>query len=407
MRVRRPTLGPAFGRLWASAVLSNLADGVFTVALPLLAVRLTQSPGPVAAVAFAQRVPWLLMALPAGALADRLDRRVTMLRVQLLRVAVLGGVASAVVVEAESMPLLYGAAFVLGVGETLFDTSAQSILPGIVDRARLSEANGRLFAAELAANQLVGPALGGFLAALALASAFAFSAAAYLVAAGCLALMVGTFRAVRTSAPARMRAEIAEGLRFVWRNRLLRTLALMLGVSSMALTAWMSVFVLFVVDPGPLGLSQAGYGLLLSAGAVGGVAGSRAAPALERALGRPRCLALAVVVFSGTLLTPVVTESVVAAAAALALSSVGIVVWNVITVSLRQSITPDHLLGRMNAAYRLLGWGGMPLGAVLGGAVAEAAGLRATFLVSGLMGISVLVGCVVVTDEAIARAEQA
>ena len=406
MRLRPPPLGTAFSRLWASAVLSNLADGVFSVALPLLAVRLTTSPGPVAAVAFAQRLPWLLVALPAGALADRLDRRVTMLRVQLLRVAVLGGVAAVVAAGAETMALLYAAAFVLGVGETLFDTSAQSILPAVVDRSRLSDANGRLFAAELTANQLVGPPLGGFLAALALAAAFAASAAAYLVAAGFLALMTGTYRAARPSAPARMRAEIAEGMRFVWGSRLLRTLALMLGVSSMALTAWMSVFVLFAVDPGPLGLSQGGYGLLLTAGAVGGVVGSRAAPRLERALGRPQCLALSVVVLSLTMLTPVVTDSVAVAAAALGVSSVAVVVWNVITVSLRQGITPDHLLGRMNAAYRLLGWGGMPVGAALGGVVAELAGLRATFAVSALLGLTVLAGRLVVTDAAIAAAER-
>ena len=407
MRIRRGSLGPAFGRLWTASALANLADGVFRVALPLLAVRLTTSPGLVAGVVVAQRLPWLFLALPAGVLADRLDRRRTMLRVQLLRAAVLAALAVAVAAEAETMAAIYTAALVLGVGETLFDTAAQSILPSVVDRSRLSDANGRLFAVEMTANELVGPTVGGLLAALALWSAFATSAGAYLLAAASVAAMAGSYRPVRAAPPAGIRSEIAEGVRFVWSSPVLRSLAMMLGVSSLALTAWTSVFVLFAVDPGPMGLSPAGFGLLLSAGAVGGVAGSRAGPALERALGRARCLGSSIAALSLAMLTPVLTASVPANVAALVVTSTAIVVWNVITVSLRQSITPGHVLGRMNAAYRLVGWGTMPVGAALGGLVAELAGLRATFLLAALLGATVLAGRAVVTDQAIARAEEA
>lgn len=407
MPIRTLPLGAAYARLWTAAALANLADGVFRVALPLLAVRITTSPALVAGVVVAQRLPWLFLALPAGALADRLDRRRTMVRVQLLRVLVLGVLAVVVVAEAESMATLYAAALVLGVGETLFDTAAQSILPTVVDRARLSEANGRLFAVEMTANELVGPTIGGLLAAAALWSAFAASAGAYALAAASLALMTGTYRPARTGPPTPMRAEIAEGLRFVWGNPLLRTLGLMLGVSAMALTAWMAVFVLFAVEPGPMGLSQAGYGLLLSAGAVGGVLGSRIAPLAERRLGRARCLALSVLALSLAMLAPVATPGVVANVAALVVTSTAVVVWNVITVSLRQSITPDRLLGRMNAAYRLLGWGMMPLGAALGGVVGEVFGLRAAFAAAAALGATVLAATTLVTDEAIARAEEA
>lgn len=407
MKVRRVSLGQAFGRLWAASAAANLADGVFRVALPLLAVRLKTSPGLVAGVVVAQRLPWLFLALPAGALADRLDRRRTMVRVQVLRVAVLAAVAAMVVAEAETILAIYAAALVLGVGETLFDTAAQSILPSVVDRSRLSEANGRLFAVEMTANELVGPTVGGLLAAAALWSAFAASAAFYAAAALLLAAMAGSYRPVRTGPPTRMRAEIAEGLRFVWGNRLLRTMGLMLGVSAMALTGWVSVFVLFAVDPGPMGLSQAGYGLLLSSGAVGGIVGARIGPPLQRAVGRSRCLSLSVVALSLAMAVPALTASVPANAVAGVVVSAAIVVWNVITVSLRQSITPDRVLGRMNAAYRLLGWGMMPVGAALGGAVAEVFGLRAAFLAASVVGTTVLAGMVVVTDDAIARAEAA
>jgi MFS family permease len=187
-------LGPGFGRLWTASALSNLADGVFQVALPRLAVTLTKSPARGAGVALAQRLPWLLMALPAGALADRLDRRRTMVRVDLLRVAVMTGLATTVALDVATMPSLYVAALVLGAGETLFDTASQSILPAVVGRHQLSVANGRLQAVELTTNQFIGPPLGGLLAAAALTVAFAASAGAYLLAAVSLMAIAGSFR---------------------------------------------------------------------------------------------------------------------------------------------------------------------------------------------------------------------
>lgn len=402
---RRPSLGPAYSRLWSASAASNLADGVFQVALPLLAVTLTRSPTLVAGVAIAQRLPWLFMALPAGALADRLDRRQTMVRVDVVRVAVMAGVALAVATDVASMPLLYVAAIVLGIGETLFDTAAQSIMPSLVDRSRLSEANGRLYAVELVMNGFVGPPLGGLLVAAAMAAAFGVSAGAYLLAALFLARIAGSYRPVRTGPPTRMRAEIAEGLRFVWRNPVLRTLGLMLGVTNMAATAHQTMFVLFAVDPGPMGLSPAGYGLMTASAAIGGVIGSAVAAPVERVLGIRRSLFVAVLLFGGAIAVPALTADITANVAAFVLSAVGAIVWNVITVSLRQRITPDRLLGRMNSAYRLLAWGMMPFGAALGGLLAEAFGLRTTFAVAALVHVPLLLGFLVLTDERLAAAE--
>ena len=179
----------------------------------------------------------------------------------------------------------------------------------------------------------------------------------------------------------------------------------MLGVINLASTAHQSVFVLFAVNPGPLGMSKTGFGLLLASGGVGGLAGSTVAAPLERTLGRARCLVAAIVVFAVSLAVPFVTTSSVANAAAIIGAAFGAVVWNVITVSLRQRITPDHLLGRMNSAYRLLGWGTMPLGALLGGVVAETVGVRPTFLVAALLHLPLLLGFRVVAEARIAKAE--
>jgi MFS family permease len=402
------SLGRNFTKAMVASGFANLADGVLWVALPLLAVELTRSPLLIAGITVAARLPWLLAPV-AGAFADRLDRRQSMVRVNLVRTVLLGGLALAVAVDLASLPMLFAVAVLLGVAETLFDTSAQSLLPAVVDRKDLTRANSRLFAVELVANTFVGPPLGGLLAAAGLAVALGLPAAAYLVGAGCLALLVGSFRAVGAgpAGSTRLRDDIAEGTRFVWRHPVLRPLAIMLGVQNMAYSAAFSVFVLFAVAPGPMGLSKAGYGVLTATLGVGSLLGSWLAVPVERRLGRVNTLVLSIVLNAVTLAVPVVTTLPVPIGASMVASGAGIVLWNVITVSLRQRITPDRLLGRMNASYRLVGWGTMPLGAALGGVLAEALGLRGAFLVAALLTLAVLAGFRFVTEEAIARAEAA
>ena len=211
-------LGRSFWGLWKSSGLSNLADGVLKIALPLVAIRYTQSPTAIAGLAFALTLPWLLFALPSGALVDRLDRRKAMLGANLARCMVLAVLAFAVVLNSGSMWLLYLAAFCIGVAETIYDTSAQSILPTIVGREQLSRANGRLFAVELTANQFIGPPLGGVLVATSAALALLVPGALWIAAIGVLLLVRGTFRIPRTVRTT-LRNDIAEGLRLLWHVR--------------------------------------------------------------------------------------------------------------------------------------------------------------------------------------------
>jgi MFS family permease len=402
------TLGRNFSRTLAASGFANLADGVFQVALPLLAVQLTRSPVLIAGVTVAARIPWLAAPV-AGALADRLDRRQTMVRVNLVRTGLLGGLALAVAADQASLVVLYAVALLLGIAETLFDTSAQSLLPAIVARDDLTRANSRLFAVELVANTFVGPPLGGLLAAAGLALAVGAPAAAYLLGAGCLALIAGSFRATGagSAGSTRLRDEVVEGLRFVFRHPVLRPLAVMLGVQNMAFSAMYSVLVLYAVAPGPMGLSEGGFGILLAALGVGSLIGTWLAVPAERRLGRVRVLVVAVVLSGASLLVPAVTANAVLVGASEVVAGVAIVLWNVVTVSLRQRITPDRLLGRMNASYRLVGWGTMPLGAVLGGVLAEALGLRATFAIAAAVTLALLPAFRLITEEAIDRAEAA
>jgi MFS family permease len=398
-------LPAGYWRLWLASAASNLSDGIFWIALPLLAVTLTDSPVLIAGVVVASRLPWLLFALVAGALADRLDRRRTMVIVDLFRAGVLVGLAFAAFAGVASLPILYVVAFALGVAETLFDTSAQSIMPNIVEGEKLSLANSRLYAVELMMNQFVGPPLGGILAAAAMAVAFGAGAAAYLIAAMSIFTIVGSFRPVREGPPTRIHEEILEGLRYLIGHPLLRVLAIMVGVGNLANSAVFSVLVLYVVAPGPLGLDELGFGLLMTAGAVGSLGGTFIVEPLERRLGRANLLAVSIAGFSVPLVVPGLTTSVPLVAAAMVLGGLIGIAWNVVTVSLRQRIVPDRLLGRVNASYRLLAWGTIPVGAALGGLIGEAFGLRAVFLIFGAVEFLLIFGRLFVTEEAIRAAE--
>lgn len=406
---RRPRLSLGLGRnywtLWSASAASNLADGVFWTAFPLLAIRLTDSPALIAGVTVVGRLPWLVFVLVAGALADRLDRRRTMVAVQVLRTVVALGIGVAIATGTDTLAMLYVAAFVLGVGETLFDTAAQSVMPSLVDRDDLSKANGRLYAVELTMNQFVGPPLGGLLAGLAIVFAFAGSALAFAFAAVALVLLTGSFRPERADRTTSVVADIREGLRYLLRHRLLRTLALMVGVMNLASSAVFAIFVLYAVAPGPMGLDEVGFGILLTSMAIGSLVASLIVERVEKRLGRATILTLSVVLTAATLAVPGLTANPWLVGASFAVAGLGGVMWNVVTVSLRQRIVPDALLGRLNASYRLLAWGSQPIGAVLGGLIGQALGVQAVFLVAGAGTALLVLARTIVTDRAIADAE--
>jgi MFS family permease len=405
-------LGANYWKLWTSSAVSNLADGVFLIALPLLAIRLTDSPILIAGLAIAMRLPWLFFVLIAGALADRLDRRRTMLLVQLLRATIAGGLAAAVFFDvispnspAVGLAVLYAVGLLLGIGETLFDTASQSVMPSLVRRDQLPTANGRLYGIEIITNQFVGPPLGGLLVAVMMASAFGLSAVGWLAAALLLFAMVGSFRPVREGPPTRIRSDVAEGLRYLLNHRLLRTLAVMVGIMNLASSAAFAIFVLYAVRPGPMGLSEPEFGILLTTGAIGSIAGSIYAGRLVKRFGRARLLVGAILISAISTAIPAFTTSAWLVGAGFVVGGGAGVVWNVITVSFRQGIIPDRLLGRVNSVYRLLAWGTQPIGALLGGVLGELFGLPIVFAVGGAMILLLLLARSVLNDRALDAAE--
>ena len=382
-------LGAGFNRLFASTVVSNTGDGVIAVALPLLAETLTRQPLLFAGVTVANRLPWLLFSLHAGAIADRVDRRRLMWTVNALRAVLAAALAIAVAADVANIWLLYGIGFGLGVSETLFDNASQALLPALVARDDLERANGRLMAGEIVTNQFLGPPLGGFLFGLAAALPIVLNAGTFAISAGLIASLAGfvtTRRPVGTPGRRPMRSDIAEGLRWLRDHRLLRGLAVLLGAMNFTSAMVFAVFPLYAVGEGSaLGLGGFGFGVLLTTMAVGSTIGSLLSARLVTRFGRGPVLWTTLVTSVTVPVAIAATSHAVVVGAAFAVFGLAAVLWNVITVSLRQTIIPDHLLGRVNSVYRFLGWGSMPLGSLAGGAAAAVWGVRTTFVLAGLL----------------------
>jgi MFS family permease len=381
---RTPRLDGRYYKLFTASVISNLGDGVGTIAYPWLASAVTRDPVLVALVFVAQRLPWLVFTLPAGVITDRVDRRKAMVAMDVCRFGLTLAVAFAVLGRQGSLPdpgeldavtgtqtglylIVLLATLLLGMAEVLRDNSGQTMMPALVDTSQLEKANGRMWSAEGVANQFAGPPLGSLLLAVAFSLPFFLDAASFFVAAALVFLIPGTFRPdgheTRETKP--WRVELAEGFRWLWGHSLLRPMAIILGIMNAASMIFFSTFVLFaqeVLDVGPLLFSVIGFG-----GAIGGVVGGFVTAQVTRRLGSGTCLSLTLIG------TAVVTALIglsshwVPVLVLFAVMSLLAILWNVITVSLRQSIIPSHLLGRVNSVYRFFAWGMMPIGAAIGG----------------------------------------
>jgi MFS family permease len=380
-RIGRTRLGPDYWRLWWANAISSTGDGAFVAALPLLAVTISRDPRLVAVVTAASYLPWMLLSLPAGALVDRYDRATLMWRAQAVQAAVL------VVFRVANIAVLGVAGLLLGSAEVIFSNAAQAILPVLVPPELLPKANGSQQVSLTVGETFLGPPAGSLLFAAAAALPFGLDAVSF---AGSAALLARLPLSRKDSGQPRqpIRAQIAEGLRWLYRHRLLRVVAVLLGIFNFANQMGQAVLVLLATQT--LHVGPRGYGLL-AVTAIGSVVGGLVSPAVTRRLGMLPSLIIAgaadAAVFAGLGLAP----DPAMAALMLAGQGFAVTMWNVVTVSLRQQVVPARLLGRVNSVYRMLGWGLMPVGALVGGFVAHAAGLRAPYVVAGLLcGLSLL-----------------
>ncbi len=381
-------LGANYWRLWSASVVSNLGDGVAMVAYPWLASAITRNAVLIALIAVVQRLPWLLFTLPAGVITDRVDRRKLMLSMNVLRTIITVVVAIVVFGQSSTLPapdeitggmdvatnwILYltlvVSALFFGMAEVLYDNAAQTILPAIVEPEGLERANGNLWGAEMVMNSFIGPPLGSVLIGVAFALPFLFDAGSFAISAALLLLVTGTFRVDRDENELEAKVdwleEIKEGITWLWRHPLLRPMAIILGFLNALGSVVFATFVLFAQEI--LGVTAFLFAVLGAAGAIGGVLGSVLAPRISKAIGSGTSLYLTFVAAIVTTAVIGFTSNWIVAFVNFAIFSFFGVLWNVITVSLRQTIIPDHLLGRVNSVYRFFAWGMIPIGLGVGG----------------------------------------
>ncbi|HEU0238391.1 MAG TPA: MFS transporter [Micromonosporaceae bacterium] len=416
-------LGGNWRRLWAADAISSLGDGAYAAAIPLLAIYFTRSPAQVAGVATAASLPWLLCSLHAGVLADRYDRRRLMSIAQAVQATAVSLAAVVAIIPGGRIWMLYATSFALGAAETVFSNAAQSMLPTVVASEHLEAANGRQYATETVTQQFIGPPLGSLLFAAALPAtrslpfwldALSFAVSALLIArirllpatatgsatAAGSATVAGSATAT-VSAPRRpMRYDIVEGLHWLLAHRLLRTLAILLAVTNMAGQLAYSTFVLFATQQ--LHVGTRGFGVLLAASAIGGVAGGLGSRRIVALLGTRRSIILgAAVGAASAAVVGLLARDAYVMVACMASSAFSATVWNVATVSMRQRIIPDRIRGRVNSVYRLAGWGSLPIGAAIGGVIATAFGLRAPWLFAAGLRVGVVVAVVALLRPAL------
>lgn len=356
-----------FGALWSANSLSNLADGLAFISMPLLAASMTADPRLVAGLATLYAVIRLVVALPIGVWVDRFDRRILIVAANIMRGAALLGLALTIQFGFSSLVVLYVAMAVIASLESVADSAAVAILPSLVKTERLDSANSRIAATQLIADEFVGPPLGGFLFALA-ASVPVFAVGGLWALAGFIALALPIRRReheVSQASRHSVYAEALEGIGWLRHHRTVGSLAVIGALASAGYMLPFSILVLFAHDH--LGLSSTGYGLMLSFSALGGLLGSQIASDVRKRLGYRWTIVASLALGAVTLCGLAVTKNPIVAGILLALYILHAVVWNICSLSLRQKLVPDALLGRVGGAARVLSLGGLAIGSALGG----------------------------------------
>jgi MFS family permease len=411
-------LGRSYWKLWHATAISNLGDGISGIAYPWLASAVTRSPILIAAAGFASRLPWLIFTLHAGVITDRFDRRKLILGMDAFRGVLTLVVGAVVLLNQDSLPSLneltsitdlethwglyltfVATAFLFGIAEVLRDNSAQTLMPSVVDKENLEKANGRMWSAESLTNSFIGPPLGSLLIGVAIFLPFFVDAGTFFIAVALLVTIKGNFRPVNEQPREKVnfKIEIREGFTWLWNHTLLRPLAIILGCMNGVGTLVGVTFILFAQEV--LGTSVFVFSILGTAVAIGGIVGGLLAPKISEKFGSGPSLRIALIAGPLGYLIVGFTSSWQVVWVVTVFESFVAVLWNTITVSLRQSIIPTNLLGRVNSVYRFFAWGSIPIGMFLGGAVVSLIqnlasrdlALRAPYLLGAVLGFLIFI----------------
>lgn len=381
-----PRLDRRFWRLWTAAGTSSLGDGMVLVGFPLLALNYTRNALLIAGVAIAGAIPAILVALPAGALADRMNRRRLLVGLELMRFSILAAFGVAILRHWGSLPMLYAAVFLLRGMSVVFDITAGAALPSIATPRLLVKANANLLTVQTVAQEIAGQALGGIMFAATSALPFMADAATFVASAGMLNRAIPDNRPNSTETS--FGADMREGVRWFARLPLLRMLTALIASFAFCQALVLGVIVIYATQE--LHMTRTGFGLLLGVSAVGTAVAAVGANAIHRRIGSGWSIVAAGLAASGAYPLMSWTHSPVTAGGALALEAAGVVVGNISARSLRQTIVPAELQGRIASTYQMAILTAIPLGSLVGGIMVGAIGVRETFLTAGLLQVSIL-----------------
>lgn len=385
-KLKTEKLGPAFNRLFSASAISNLADGLLAVAAPLLAITLTKNPVLISMLSALVMLPWLLFAIPIGLIVDRVDKRLLITFTNSLRFVIAGLLALAIATDFVTIYWLFLAAFLIGISEVASDTASQSLIPVILEKKHFERANSRLNIAETVIQNFIGGPLSGFLYATAVVLPFVLNSAGFLIAAIFVFLIPAhliTESRDETKEPAEKKSFIGDikfGLKYLWSDPDLRGLVTITTSLGFFYSLSMSTMILFITEV--LGLQAKFFGVLMAGAGSGAIIGALLTPRISKKFGRGKVLALAIFMSSVTVLFQAFSPNYWVFGVVGFVSSFFITNWNILLMSCYQVLIPKELYGRIHGARRTFVWGMMPLGAFLGGVIAQG-GLRLPLLVGG------------------------
>jgi MFS family permease len=379
-------LGKDFSRIWSASLITNLVDGVLKLSAPLLAVSLTEDPILIGLLSALGLLPWLFFAIPIGALVDRIDKRKALVLGNFGRSALALFVAFSISQEFINIWILLGCVFLFGICEVLVDTTAQSVLPQILDKSNFERGNSRLQISEVIVAQFAGSPLSGLLYAIAIALPFYFSTTGFFIAAVLLALFPfhKDVNPVHEDDEGKERlgliGDMKFALNYLYEDK--RILSIVVITTSIGFFYSLSnaIAPLFILKE--LNVTPSYFGVVLAIQGVGALAGSVMAPVASKKLGRGRALALNLFLASIMIVFTGLAPNAYVFVAISVIIGFTISVWNILLMSLYQSLIPAHLYGRIHGARRTIVWGLMPIGSLFGGVIARG-GLRLPFLIGG------------------------
>ena len=380
-------LGPAFNRLFSASVISNLSDGLLAVAAPLLAISLTKDPILISMLSAFVMLPWLLFAIPIGLIVDRSNKRLLITFTNSIRFITAGLVALAISTDTITIYWLLLATFLIGTCEVATDTAAQSLIPVILEKKNFEKANSRMNIAETVIQNFIGAPLSGFLYATAIVLPFILNSLGFLIAAFFVfmipAHLISQGSSAETSVTEKKSfiSEIKFGLNYLWNDRPLRRLVATTTSLGLFYSLSTSTLILFITEI--LEVQAKYFGVLMAGAGSGGVLGGILTPILSKKFGRGAVLAVAIFISSITVVFQGISPNVWVFGVIGFISAFAITNWNILLMSCYQVLIPADLYGRIHGARRTFVWGVMPIGALLGGVIAQS-GLRLPLIVGGI-----------------------